>query len=83
MNDKEFRDTPLVRTLRAAVEVGFIIFLFYTNLLMGEYTRTNSLPGKTLSTAISNIFTLTNFLIGFTAGLVGHLVFQFLRKKFK
>ena len=24
---------------RAVIEVGFIIFLFYSNLLMGEYER--------------------------------------------
>ena len=25
--------------LRAVIEVGFIVFLFYSNLLMGEFTR--------------------------------------------
>jgi len=25
---------------RAVIEVGFIIFLFYSNLLMGEFERT-------------------------------------------
>ena len=24
---------------RAVIEVGFIVFLFYSNLLMGEFTR--------------------------------------------
>jgi len=30
--------------LRALAEVAFIIFLFYTNLLMGEFTRARSMP---------------------------------------
>jgi hypothetical protein len=27
---------------RAVIEVGFIIFLFYSNLLMGEFERSDS-----------------------------------------
>ncbi len=42
------------------VEVGFIIFLFYSNLLMGEFTRTNE-RGKTLVFAVKDIFTAANF----------------------
>jgi hypothetical protein len=34
---------------RAVVEVGFIIFLFYSNLLMGEMERTASGRDKGLS----------------------------------
>src|SRR5579871_6356238 len=30
---------PLAPILRALVEIGFIIFLFYSNLLMGEFNR--------------------------------------------
>jgi hypothetical protein len=65
---------------RAMVEVGFIVFLFYSNLLMGEFTRTNG-AGKNLAFAIRDIFTATNFLIAIFSGLVGYVVFEFLRKQ--
>jgi hypothetical protein len=64
---------------RAAVEIGFIVFLFYSNLLMGEFTHANC-RGKTLAFAIRDIFTLTNFAIAILAGLVGFVVFESLRK---
>jgi hypothetical protein len=67
--------------LRALIEVGFIVFLFYSNLLMGEYTQTNSKSGKTFLNALSDIFTIGNFLIAIISGLVGYAVFEFLRKK--
>src|SRR5260370_9119076 len=41
---------------RAMVEVGFIIFLFYSNLLMGKFTHTND-HSKTLFFAIKAILT--------------------------
>ncbi len=37
---------------RAVVEVAFIVFLFYSNLLMGEFTRVNG-QGKTLAFALA------------------------------
>jgi hypothetical protein len=80
MSDK-LKNTFLKGTLRAFVEVGSIIFLFYANLLMGEFTRSNNLAGKTLLWAINDIFTTTNFLIAIISGLIGNLVFEFLRKK--
>src|ERR1700693_3235158 len=65
---------------RALVEVGFIIFLFYSNLLMGEFTQTNS-QGKSLAFAVKDIFTVTNFGIAIFSGLIGYVVFEFLRKR--
>jgi hypothetical protein len=65
---------------RALVEVGFIIFLFYSNLLMGEFTRTNG-PGKTLSFALSDVFTAANFAIAVVSGLIGYVVVEYLRKR--
>jgi hypothetical protein len=65
---------------RAMVEVGFIVFLFYSNLLMGEFTRTNQ-DGKTLVFAIQDIFTATNFTVAIISGLIGYVVFEFLRKQ--
>jgi hypothetical protein len=66
--------------LRAAVEVGFIIFLFYSNLLMGEFTRGNG-RGKTLVFAVQDIFTISNFAIAVISGLIGYVIVEFLRKQ--
>jgi len=33
---------------RAVVEVGFIIFLFYSNLLMGEFERSGVGQGRSV-----------------------------------
>jgi hypothetical protein len=66
--------------LRAAVEVAFIIFLFYSNLLMGEFTH-SSRAGKTLNFALRDIFTLTNFAIGLACAVVGHFIFEMMRRK--
>ena len=65
---------------RAIIEIGFIIFLFYSNLLMGEFERVNS-HGKTLALAFDDIFTGANFAIAVISGLVGYVVFEYLRKK--
>jgi hypothetical protein len=71
---------PLSHVLRALIEVAFIIFLFYSNLLMGEYNRANG-HGKSLATALADIFTLANFAIAIIAAIVGYIVFEYLRKK--
>ena len=65
---------------RAIIEIGFIVFLFYSNLLMGEFSRTNG-PGKTFVFAIEDIFTTTNFAIAIASGLIGYVVVEYLRKK--
>jgi len=62
------------------IEVGFIVFLFYSNLLMGEFTRTNG-QGKSLAFAMKDIFTVTNFGIAIFSGLIGYVVFEYLRKQ--
>lgn len=64
---------------RALVEIGFIIFLFYSNLLMGEFVG-SSRHGKTLSYALHDIVTRENFLIALVSALVGYLVFEYLRR---
>jgi hypothetical protein len=76
------KNTPFSRLLRAMIEIGFIIFLFYSNLLMGEFTRSNAVPGKTFMLAINDILTLTNFIIANITAIIGFFVFEFLRKKF-
>jgi hypothetical protein len=70
---------PLARIGRALIEVAFIIFLYYSNLLMGEFTVTSG-HGKTLAFAVSDIFTVTNFSIGMISALIGFAVFHSLRK---
>jgi hypothetical protein len=65
---------------RAAVEIGFIIFLFYSNLLMGEFARSNG-RGKTFVFGIEDIFTPTNFAIAVVSGLIGYLVLEFFRRR--
>ena len=67
--------------LRALIETGFIMFLFYANLLMGEYNRTGNGHKKGLAWALHDIFTLNNFLIAVVAAIIGYLIFEFLRKK--
>jgi hypothetical protein len=62
------------------VEVGFIVFLFYSNLLMGQFTHSNN-QGKSLVFAIQDIFTITNFVIAIISGLIGYVVVEFLRKR--
>jgi hypothetical protein len=66
---------------RAAIEAGFIIFLFYSNLLMGEFTRSNSAGGKSFTFAIQDVFTLTNLGIGIVSALIGYAIVEYLRKK--
>jgi hypothetical protein len=66
--------------VRAAIEIGFIIFLFYSNLLMGEFTRTSG-HNKTLLAAIADIITLKNLAIAIVASITGHLSFEILRRK--
>jgi hypothetical protein len=67
---------------RAVVEVGFIVFLFYSNLLMGEFSRSGKGHEKGLAWAIADIVTPANFGIAVTAALIGYVVFEFLRSKF-
>lgn len=67
---------------RAVIEVGFIIFLFYSNLLMGEFERSGLGQKKGLAWAIADVFTSANFGIAAAAALVGYILFEFLRKRF-
>jgi uncharacterized membrane protein len=76
-NPKEPRKlTPI---WRAMVEIAFIIFLFYSNLLMGEFTRANG-HGKTLAFAIQDILTPANLLIAVISSLIGYVAFEYLRE---
>jgi hypothetical protein len=67
---------------RAVIEVGFIIFLFYSNLLMGEFERSGMGQRKGIAWAILDVFTIANFEIAMIAALIGYVLFEFLRKRF-
>lgn len=67
---------------RAVIEVGFIVFLFYSNLLMGEFERSGLGQKRGLSWAMEDVFTMANFEIAMIAGIIGYILFEFLRKKF-
>lgn len=78
--DKPRRRSRLATISRAVVEIVFIIFLFYSNLLMGEFTAAAG-RGKSLSFALYDIFTPVNFAIACISALIGYVVFEFLRRK--
>jgi hypothetical protein len=63
------------------VEVAFIVFLFYANLLMGEFERSGMGRAKGLAWAIGDVLTVTNFEIAMIAAFIGYMLFGFLRKR--
>ena len=67
---------------RAVIEVGFIVFLFYSNLLMGEFERSGMGQKRGVAWAIGDVFTAANFEIAMMAALIGYGLFEFLRKRF-
>jgi hypothetical protein len=66
---------------RALTEVGFIVFLFYSNLLMGEYGRSGKGRAMGLAWALADIVTPANFAIAIAAALVGYVLVEFLRSR--
>ena len=66
---------------RALIEAGFIIFLFYANLLMGDFTRSGNAHGHSLLWGVEDVFTLTNFEIAIIAAVIGYFFFEYLRKR--
>ncbi|MGO9126790.1 MAG: hypothetical protein ACLP6G_18130 [Terriglobales bacterium] len=67
---------------RPVIEIGFIIFLFYSNLLMGEFERSGMGQKNGVAWAIKDIFTAANFEIATTAALIGYILLESLRKRF-
>jgi hypothetical protein len=65
--------------IRITVEAGVIVFLLYSTLLMREFTHISE-HRKTLALAVSDIFTLTNLVVAIISGLIGSIVFEYLRK---
>jgi hypothetical protein len=66
---------------RALIEISFIIFLFYSNLLMGEFERSGAGRKRGLAWALEDVFTAPNFAIAMVAALIGYLLFESLRQK--
>jgi len=66
---------------RTVIEVAFIVFLFYSNLLMGQYTASGAGHTNGLLWAIQAIVTPANFIIALATALIGQVVFEFLRKR--
>jgi hypothetical protein len=67
---------------RAVIEVAFIIFLFYSNLLMGEFERSGIGSRQGLTSAFQDVLTTNNFLIALLAAILGYFFFESLRKKY-
>jgi len=67
---------------RAVIEVSFIVFLFYSNLLMGEFERSGMGQRRGVAWAIGDVFTAANFAIAMAAAFIGYILFEFLRKRF-
>ncbi len=67
---------------RAVIEVGFIIFLFYSNLLMGEFERSGLGHKSGMAAALEDVFTAANLGIAAVAAVIGYALVEFLRKKF-
>jgi hypothetical protein len=64
------------------IEAGSIIFLFYSNLLMGEFERSGMGQKRGLVWAIRDILTAANFEIATITALSAYILFEFLRKRF-
>ena len=67
---------------RAVIEIAFIVFLFYANLLMGEFERSGMAKQRGVEWALRDIFTAANFEIALVAALIGYVLFEFLRRRF-
>jgi hypothetical protein len=63
------------------IEIAFIIFLFYSNLLMGEFERSGIGSKRGMASALADVFTAANFLIALLAAIAGYLLFESLRRK--
>jgi hypothetical protein len=79
VSEKNQRPQPHNPLARAIIEVAFIIFLFYSNLLMGQYTAGQT--SKPLASALHDIFTGKTLGIAIVSAMIGYGVFEYLRRK--
>ncbi len=66
---------------RAIIEISFVVFLFYSNLLMGEFNNTGLGKKNGILWAINDIFTIENFFISVIMAIISYVIFEFLRNK--
>jgi hypothetical protein len=64
------------------IEIGFIIFLFYSNLLMGEFEDSGLGQKNGLAWALRHVCTVPNFEIAVIAAIIGYILVEFLRARF-
>jgi hypothetical protein len=67
---------------RMVIEIGFIIFLFYSNLLMGEFERSGMARQRGFAWALSDVFTASSLEIAVVAATIGYVLLEFLRTRF-
>ena len=67
---------------RMLIEIGFIIFLFYSNLLMGEFEHSGMARQRGLLWALHDIFTVSSLEIAVAAATIGYVLLEFLRTRF-
>lgn len=79
MSDGPKNSRKLRPVWRAVIEVAFIVFLFYSNLLMGEFTASKHI--HSLAVALRDVVTPANFLIAIVSAMIGYVGFEYLRKK--
>jgi hypothetical protein len=63
------------------IEIIFIIFLFYSNLLMGEYSHSGLGVSNGLLYALNDILTINNFIIALITSTVGCVIVEYLRNR--
>lgn len=80
-NPNDTRQITKKNTLRATIEISFILILFYSNLLMGEFTRSGEGYKKGVIWAILNILTSGNIAIAVVTACFAYFVVEYLRKK--
>jgi hypothetical protein len=66
---------------RSILEAGFIVFLFYSNLLMGEFEHSGLGQKNGLLWALWDIFTIQNLVISIIFAILGYWVFEIFRKR--
>jgi hypothetical protein len=79
--DEGERVQGMKKVWRAIIETGFIVFLFYSNLMMGEFEHSGMGQSKGVVWAIGDVFTMAKLTIALSAALIGYVLVEFLRKK--
>jgi hypothetical protein len=64
------------------IEVGFIMFLLYSNLLIGKFVHSGMAQDRGLTWALVDIFTMANFAIAAIAAMIGCVLVELLRNRF-